>query len=74
MIKAHDDEVKKLFNTSSKDYRAPGVKDKIPALKQEEIISLLRERGNLIKRPFLVGDGVALQGFKLESWEKELGA
>jgi arsenate reductase len=74
MIKAHDGEVKKLFNTSSKDYREPGVKDKIPALTQEEIISLLRERGNLIKRPFLVGDGVALQGFKLELWEKELGA
>jgi arsenate reductase-like glutaredoxin family protein len=50
------------------------VKDKIPSLTREEIISLLRERGNLIKRPFLVGDGVALQGFKLELWEKELGA
>ncbi len=71
MIKSHDGQLKKLFNTSSKDYRDPDIKNKIPDLSQEQIISLLQERGNLIKRPFVVGDGIALQGFKPDLWEKE---
>jgi arsenate reductase len=71
MIKSHDGQLKKLFNTSSKDYREPDVKNKIPNLSQEEIISLLQERGNLIKRPFVIGDGIAVQGFKPDLWEKE---
>ena len=71
MIKSHDGQLKKLFNTSSKDYRDPDVKNKIPDLSQEQIISLLQERGNLIKRPFVVGDGIALQVFKPDLWEKE---
>ena len=71
MIKSHDGQLKKLFNTSSKDYRDPDVKNKIPDLSQEQSISLLQERGNLIKRPFVVGDGIALQGFKPDLWEKE---
>ena len=73
MIKAHGGELKKLFNTSSKDYRDPKVKDKIPSMTEEEIISLLQDRGNLIKRPFVVGEGIALQGFKPEIWAKVFG-
>ncbi len=73
MINAHNGEVKKLFNTSSKDYRDPEVKGKISSLTQEEIITLLRERGNLIKRPFVVGNEIALQGFKSEFWENKFG-
>ena len=34
MIQAHAGELRKLFNTSSKDYRDPEVKDKIPGLTQ----------------------------------------
>ena len=70
MIKYHEGELKKLFNTSSKDYRDPLVKEKIPGLSREEIISLLQERGNLIKRPFVIGENVALQGFKPDIWEQ----
>ena len=70
MIKYHEGELKKLFNTSSKDYRDPLVKEKIPSLSREEIISLLQERGNLIKRPFVIGENVALQGFKPDIWEQ----
>ena len=73
MIQTHAGELKKLFNTSSKDYRDPEVKDKIPDLTQEEIISLLRGRGNLIKRPFVVGEGIALQGFKPDLWKEAFG-
>ena len=70
MIKSHDGQLKKLFNTSSKDYRDPSVKERIPNLSQDQIIYLLQERGNLIKRPFLVGDELALQGFKPDLWEE----
>ena len=70
MIKSHGGQIKKLFNTSSKDYRDPLIKERIPELSQEQIISLLQERGNLIKRPFVVGDDLALQGFKPDLWEE----
>ncbi len=73
MIKSHDGQIKKLFNTSSKDYRDPEVKDVIPKLTEDQIINLLQKRGNLIKRPFVVGDGIALQGFKPDIWKQHLG-
>ena len=73
MLKAHEGEAKKLFNTSSKDYRDPEVKDMLPKMTDKEKINLLSQRGNLIKRPFLIGDGVLLQGFKPEIWESAFG-
>ena len=69
MVVAHGGETRKLFNTSSKDYRDPDLKELLPTLSEKQILSLLRERGNLIKRPFVIGDGIALQGFKEEAWE-----
>ena len=73
MLKAKDGERKKLFNTSSKDYRDPEVKDRLPNLSDDDAIALLASRGNLIKRPFVLHEGVALVGFKEEEWEKALG-
>ena len=68
MVNAHGGEIRKLFNTSSKDYRDPELKKLLPTLSEKQILDLLRERGNLIKRPFVIGDGIALQGFKAEVW------
>ena len=73
MLKAKNGELKKLFNTSSKDYRDPEVKDRLPDLSDDEAMELLASRGNLIKRPFVLGEGVALVGFKEEEWEEALG-
>ena len=70
MVVAHGGEVRKLFNTSSKDYRDPDLKELLPTLSDKQVLDLLRKRGNLIKRPFVIGDGIALQGFKEETWEK----
>ena len=70
MVVSHGGEVRKLFNTSSKDYRDPDLKKLLPTLSERQVLDLLRERGNLIKRPFVIGDGIALQGFKDEIWEK----
>ena len=70
MLEHHQGNSKKLFNTSSKDYREPELKAKLPNLSEKEKIDLLSKHGNLIKRPFLVGDTVLLQGFKPELWEE----
>jgi arsenate reductase len=70
MLNAHGGEIRKLFNTSSKDYRDPELKAMLPTLSENQALELLRARGNLIKRPFVVGEGIALQGFKIEAWEK----
>ena len=73
MLKAKDGQRKKLFNTSSKDYREPEVKDRLPSLSTDEAIALLASRGNLVKRPFVLSDDVALVGFKEDEWEAALG-
>lgn len=65
-------DIKKLINTSGMDYRALGMKDKLPSLTETEIFDLLSKNGNLVKRPFLIGDGKALTGFKPEVWENML--
>ena len=52
------------------DYRALGMKDKLPAMSEAEAFELLSKNGNLVKRPFLIGDGKALAGFKPEIWEQ----
>ncbi len=65
-------DLRKLFNTSGQDYRELGLKDRLPTLSETAAITLLSENGNLVKRPFLIGDGIALAGFKPEIWQKNL--
>jgi arsenate reductase len=66
-------ELRRLFNTSGMDYRAQGLKDKLPKMGEEEAYALLRSNGMLVKRPFLIGDGVGLVGFREKEWEEKLG-
>jgi arsenate reductase len=62
----------KLFNTSGVDYRELGMKDKLPEMSEAAALELLSANGNLVKRPFVTGDGKALVGFKAAEWEKAL--
>jgi arsenate reductase len=71
-LKAMDGELRKLFNTAGQDYRELGMKDRLPTLTEEEAIHLLTQNGNLVKRPFAIGPGTALVGFKPEIWHKTL--
>lgn len=66
-------DIRKLFNTSGADYRELGLKDRLQEMSQEEAISLLSSRGNLVKRPLFLGEGVVLAGFKAEEWAAALG-
>ena len=61
---------KKLFNTSGNDYKEMKLKTKILQLNDEQRIKLLASNGNLIKRPFVLGENFGLVGFKEDEWNK----
>ena len=68
MLKAMNGDIKKLFNTSGMDYKALNLKDTLPGMGAADALELLASNGNLVKRPFVIGDGVATVGFKEEAW------
>ena len=65
--------LKRFFNTSGLQYKALGLKDKLPGMDEEEQLALLASDGMLVKRPILAGDGFVLTGFKPQEWEETLG-
>lgn len=65
--------LKKFFNTSGLQYKALGLKDKLPGMSEEEQIALLATDGMLVKRPILVGDGFVLVGFREAQWAEKVG-
>ena len=72
MLRAQGGEIRKLFNTSGRDYREKKLGEKLPAMSEAEALSLLGGNGNLVKRPFLLGDDVALVGFDEKAWRTVL--
>jgi len=70
MLKAKEGELLALFNTSGKDYRALGLKDKLSAMSLKETLTLLSTQGNLVKRPFGIDaeNGIYLLGFREQEW------
>ncbi len=62
--------LKKFFNTSGRLYQSMNLKDKLPAMSEEEQISLLASDGMLVKRPILLTDSAVLVGFREAEWEK----
>lgn len=57
------------FNTSGKDYRELGLKDKLDTMSTAEAIELLQSNGMLVKRPFLITPKGILAGFKEDAWK-----
>jgi arsenate reductase len=72
-ILALNGDFRRIFNTSGTDYRALDLKSQMATMSEEEIIHLLSKNGNLVKRPFLIGDGKLLVGFNESDWQKTLG-
>ena len=64
--------LKKFFNTSGLQYKALGLKDKLPGMSEAEQLALLATGGMLVKRPLLVGDSFVLTGFRAAEWEAAL--
>lgn len=84
MATQHGGDWRRLFNSSGMDYRALGLAPKLDSLSDKEKIELLRGNGNLVKRPFLLGQlaanepegiprTVALVGFREAQWREALG-
>ncbi len=65
--------LKRYFNTSGLQYRALGLKERLPGMSQEEQLRLLATDGMLIKRPFVVlENGRVITGFREAEWEEAL--
>lgn len=72
VLRATGGELRRLFNTSGRDYRERGLSAKLPRLTPDEAFALLTRNGNLVKRPVLIGPGVALAGFSESAWKSAL--
>ncbi len=66
----HVGDVRKLFNTSGQMYRELGISEKIGTMKEAEALKLLAKHGKLVKRPFVLGPGFGLVGFKEPEWKR----
>ena len=66
--------LKKFFNTSGLLYKSMELKDKLPAMSEEEQLKLLTADGMLIKRPLVIGKDFVLVGFKEREWSEKCGA
>jgi arsenate reductase len=72
LLAAQGGVLRRLFNTSGRDYRGQGLGEKLPAMSETEALALLARNGNLVKRPFLLGPGAALAGFDEKAWAAAL--
>ena len=64
--------LKKFFNTSGLLYKSLNLKEKLPAMTEEEQLRLLATDGMLVKRPLIVLEDTVLTGFREADWEKTL--
>lgn len=72
MLKAQGGKLSRLGNTSGIEYRALGLSAKLPTMTEDEALRVFAGNGMLVKRPFLLGSGVALTGFKEPAWSAAL--
>ena len=73
-LAAYNGDLRRLFNTAGRDYRGQRLAEKLPNMTTPTALTLLAGNGNLVKRPFLIGEGVALVGFNEKTWETVIGA
>ena len=64
--------LKSFFNTGGLQYKALQLKEKLPAMSEEEQLALLATDGMLVKRPLLVGKDFVLVGFREADYAERL--
>ncbi len=64
--------LKRFVNTSGLLYRSMDLKNRLPAMTEEEIYALLATDGMLVKRPLLIGEDFLLTGFRQGEWDAML--
>ncbi len=72
VLAAKGGNMRAIFNTSGNDYKALGLSAKLAHKTEAEALSLLAGNGNLVKRPFVVGEKVRLVGFNEDEWKTSL--
>ena len=72
MLTAQGGELRRLFNTSGRDYRDQKLREKLPTMSEPAALALLAGNGNLVKRPFLLAGRATLIGFDETAWSKAL--
>lgn len=73
MLAAEGGQLRRLFNTSGRDYRAAGLSATLPTLSKDAAFALLEGNGNLVKRPFLLAPGGSAVGFDEARWAALFG-
>lgn len=71
-LKSTGGSIKNLFNTSGLVYKEMNLSQKLPTMTETEALDLLSSNGKLVKRPFVIGNGAHLVGFREEVWESVL--
>ena len=61
-----------FFNTSGLLYKSMELQTNLPAMTDEEMLSLRATDGMLVKRPLAIGDDFVLVGFKDAEWVEKL--
>jgi arsenate reductase len=64
--------LKKFFNTSGLLYKSLDLKNKLPAMTDDEMLKLLASDGMLVKRPLVIGKNFVFVGFKENEWGMRL--
>lgn len=62
--------VRRLFNTSGKQYRELRLGEKVATMSDEEALALLEANGWFVKRPLLLWDDGALVGYSEDRWKE----
>lgn len=73
MIKQSGEDVKKFINTSGAEYKKQQLKEKIPQMKESEIIEMLAANGRLLKRPIVTDGSQTTVGFDSERFQTTWG-
>ena len=73
VLKAAGIPLRKLFNTSGVSYREGGFGERLKTMTEVEAIDALAKDGKLIKRPLVLGKGLALVGFDEGAYDEKLG-
>lgn len=73
MLAAFGGDRRRIFNTSGRDYRELKLAETLPKMNDTQVLEMLAENGNLVKRPFVIGPGLALTGFDEAVWAVAFG-
>lgn len=70
MLRLIGGDIRKLFNTSGRDYKELKLGQKLALMTSEQAFDLLAKNGNLVKRPFIFNGQRGTVGFKEETWKE----